>query len=58
VSLNYRSLILSVGILIRREPALRRRMAYGACGFAGFSLAWTTPTSPRTSSEPSVSASG
>jgi predicted MFS family arabinose efflux permease len=41
-SLGYRSLILSVGTLIRREPALRRRMAYGACGFAGFSLAWTT----------------
>jgi predicted MFS family arabinose efflux permease len=42
VSLHYGALLLSIGSLIRREPALRRRMAYGACGFAGFSLAWTT----------------
>jgi predicted MFS family arabinose efflux permease len=42
VSLPYGRLLLSIGALIRREPALRRRMAYGAFGFAGFSLTWTT----------------
>lgn len=41
-SLRYRELLVSVGSLIRREPVLRRRMVYGACGFAGFSLVWTT----------------
>jgi predicted MFS family arabinose efflux permease len=41
-SLPYPRLLLSVGRLIRDEPALRRRMFYGACGFAGFSLVWTT----------------
>lgn len=41
-SMRYHRLLLSVAGLVRREPALRRRMAYGACGFAGFTLAWTT----------------
>ncbi len=41
-SLRYGELLGSVGSLIRREPLLRRRMVYGACGFGGFSLVWTT----------------
>jgi predicted MFS family arabinose efflux permease len=41
-SLPYRQLLTSVGALIRREALLRRRMVYGACGFGGFSLVWTT----------------
>ncbi|MBS1844001.1 MAG: MFS transporter [Actinobacteria bacterium] len=41
-SLGYRRLLGSVGALIRRESVLRRRMIYGACGMAGFSLVWTT----------------
>ncbi|HEY2479332.1 MAG TPA: MFS transporter [Solirubrobacterales bacterium] len=41
-SLPYRQLLGSVGTLIRRQPVLRRRMVYGACGFGGFSLVWTT----------------
>src|SRR5882757_3535311 len=41
-SVRYHRLLASVGRLIRDEPALRRRMIYGACGFAGFTLAWTT----------------
>jgi len=41
-SLRYGELLGSVGTLIRREPVLRRRMVYGACGFGGFSLVWTT----------------
>jgi predicted MFS family arabinose efflux permease len=42
--LGYRALLASIGALIRREPVLRRRMLFGACGFAGFSLVWTTLT--------------
>jgi predicted MFS family arabinose efflux permease len=41
-SLPYRELLGSVASLIRREAVLRRRMVYGACGFGGFSLVWTT----------------
>ncbi|MBS1676427.1 MAG: MFS transporter [Actinobacteria bacterium] len=41
-SLRYGELLGSVGALIRREPVLRRRMAYGACGMGSFSLVWTT----------------
>jgi predicted MFS family arabinose efflux permease len=41
-SLPYRELLGSVASMIRREAVLRRRMVYGACGFAGFSLVWTT----------------
>jgi predicted MFS family arabinose efflux permease len=40
-SLPYGPLVASTGTLIRREPVLRRRMAYGALGFAGFTVAWT-----------------
>jgi predicted MFS family arabinose efflux permease len=42
--LRYRALLASIGALIRREPLLRRRMVFGACGYAGFSLVWTTLT--------------
>ena len=42
VAMPYRRLLGSVGRLIRSEPLLRRRMVYGACGFAGFSVVWTT----------------
>ncbi len=41
-TLSYGRLLGSVAALIRREAVLRRRMVYGACGFAGFSLVWTT----------------
>ncbi|HEY3613239.1 MAG TPA: MFS transporter [Gaiellales bacterium] len=41
-SLRYGRLLVSVARLIRDEPALRRRMLYGACGFASFTLVWTT----------------
>ncbi len=40
--LSYRGLLGSVAALIRGESVLRRRMVYGACGFGGFSLVWTT----------------
>jgi predicted MFS family arabinose efflux permease len=40
-SLPYAQLVASTGTLIRREPVLRRRMAYGGLGFAGFAAAWT-----------------
>jgi predicted MFS family arabinose efflux permease len=43
-TLGYRALLGSVAALIRREPVLRRRMVFGACGYAGFSLIWTTLT--------------
>jgi predicted MFS family arabinose efflux permease len=42
--LGYRALLASIGALIRKEPVLRRRMLFGACGYAGFSLVWTTLT--------------
>jgi predicted MFS family arabinose efflux permease len=41
-ALAYRELLGSVASMVRREAVLRRRMIYGACGFAGFSLVWTT----------------
>jgi predicted MFS family arabinose efflux permease len=41
-TLGYRDLLGSVAALIRRESVLRRRMVYGACGYGGFSLVWTT----------------
>jgi predicted MFS family arabinose efflux permease len=41
-TLRYRELLASVAGLIRGEPILRRRMLFGACGFGGFSLVWTT----------------
>jgi predicted MFS family arabinose efflux permease len=42
--LHYGALLASVGTLIRKEPLLRRRMLFGACGYAGFSVVWTTLT--------------
>jgi predicted MFS family arabinose efflux permease len=41
-TLPYKELLGSVAALIRSESILRRRMVYGACGFGGFSLVWTT----------------
>jgi predicted MFS family arabinose efflux permease len=38
----YPRLLISVLTLIRDEPLLRVRMAFGALGFAGFSVLWTT----------------
>ncbi len=43
-TLGYGALLGSIAELIRHEPILRRRMVFGACGFAGFSLVWTTIT--------------
>ncbi|MFL5845954.1 MAG: MFS transporter [Solirubrobacteraceae bacterium] len=40
--LSYGRLLASVGTLVRREPQLRRRMFYGACGMAGFTVLWTS----------------
>jgi predicted MFS family arabinose efflux permease len=42
VSMPYPKLLASIGRLVRTEPRLRRRMLYGSCGFAGFSVVWTT----------------
>jgi predicted MFS family arabinose efflux permease len=38
----YPKLLASVGTLIREEPVLRRRMVYGALGFASFTALWTS----------------
>jgi predicted MFS family arabinose efflux permease len=40
-TLPYGPLLRSIGTLVRREPVLRHRMVYGACGLAGFSVVWT-----------------
>jgi predicted MFS family arabinose efflux permease len=40
-AMPYPELLRSVGALVREEPLLRRRMAYGALGMAGFSVLWT-----------------
>jgi predicted MFS family arabinose efflux permease len=37
----YRELLRSTARLVVAEPALRRRMVYGACGMASFTLVWT-----------------
>lgn len=39
---RYLGLLRSVGTLVREEPTLRRRMAYGALVFAAFSALWTS----------------
>jgi predicted MFS family arabinose efflux permease len=39
--LGYAALLASMGGLVRRNPALRRRALYHACLFAAFSLFWT-----------------
>jgi predicted MFS family arabinose efflux permease len=41
-SLPYAQALRSIVALVREEPVLRRRMAYGASGFAGFSVLWTS----------------
>jgi MFS family permease len=38
----YPQLLASVAVLIREEPVLRRRMVYGALGFASFTALWTS----------------
>lgn len=38
---RYPELLRSIGGLLRTTPLLRRRIAYGALGFASFSLLWT-----------------
>lgn len=38
----YPRLLASVGTLIAQEPTLRRRMVYGALGFASFTALWTS----------------
>jgi predicted MFS family arabinose efflux permease len=38
----YLKLLASVVTLIREEPVLRRRMVYGALGFASFTAIWTS----------------
>ena len=39
---GYRALLASVWRIAREEPVVRRRAAYGAAGFAAFSVFWTT----------------
>jgi predicted MFS family arabinose efflux permease len=39
--LSYRRLLASLWPLLREEPALRRRMLYGALGMGSFSVVWT-----------------
>jgi len=41
-TLPYGRLLLSVGALVRDEPLLRRRMLFGACGMASFTVLWTS----------------
>jgi predicted MFS family arabinose efflux permease len=40
--LTYRRLVTSLWPLLRDEPVVRRRMAYGALGMAGFTVVWTS----------------
>lgn len=40
--MRYAGLLRSVATLVREEPVLRRRIVYGALGFASFSAFWTT----------------
>jgi predicted MFS family arabinose efflux permease len=40
--LSYGALLRSIGTLVREEPALRLRCAYGALSFAAFSVFWTS----------------
>jgi predicted MFS family arabinose efflux permease len=41
VEMSYGALLRSVAGLVRDEPALRRRMAYGALAMGSFSVLWT-----------------
>ncbi len=40
--LTYRSLLRSLGPLLRDEPVLRSRMVYGALGMISFTVVWTS----------------
>ncbi|MDT3426980.1 putative MFS family arabinose efflux permease [Paenibacillus forsythiae] len=40
--MNYGQLIVSLGVLLKQTPVLRRRAIYQACLFGAFSLFWTT----------------
>ncbi|WP_058304278.1 MFS transporter [Gorillibacterium timonense] len=40
--MNYGQLIVSLGVLFKQTPILRRRAFYQACLFGAFSLFWTT----------------
>ena len=40
-ALRYGQVLRSVGALLVEEPLLRRRIVYGAFGFAGFTITWT-----------------
>jgi predicted MFS family arabinose efflux permease len=40
--IRYQDALRSVLELIRSQPVLRQRMALGACGFASFSILWTS----------------
>ncbi len=42
VRLRYAQLMRSLGDLTRTEPVLRRHAIIGACGFAAFSVLWTS----------------
>lgn len=44
VTTPYGALLRSIGTLIREEPVLRRRMAYGMLGMMSFTLVWTSLT--------------
>jgi len=40
--MSYRATLVSVWSLLVEEPTLRRRIVYGSCGFASFTIIWTT----------------
>ncbi|MES1926264.1 MFS transporter [Salinisphaera sp. T31B1] len=40
--MGYARMLGSIGALLAHEPLLRRRIVYGALGFAGFTILWTT----------------
>jgi predicted MFS family arabinose efflux permease len=40
--LAYPAILRSLGAIVKREPILRRQSLVGACGFASFSVFWST----------------